>query len=142
MNNNYEEVIRENGVLSFTPSGNSMWPFIKNKSSSVIVVAPKKRLKKYDVAFYRRKSGQPVLHRVLRVNENSYDMCGDSQLLIEKGVEDEAVFGVLQGYYIGEKYIDCNKNSSYKFLVRLWSSSLFLRHIFMKILYIFKIKPS
>jgi hypothetical protein len=140
--NEYEDVLRKNGILSFTPGGNSMWPIIKNKKATVIIVPAEGRLKKYDVAFYRRENGQPVLHRVLRVNEDSYDMCGDSQLSIEKSVKNDTVFGVLKGYYKGEKFIDCNKNISYKTAVRIWSGSLWIRHIFMKILFIVGIKPN
>lgn len=140
--NNYEEVLKSNGVLSFTPGGNSMWPFIRNKAATVIVERPKGRLAKYDVAFYRRESGQPVLHRVMRVNADGYDMCGDSQIYIEKNVPENAVFGVVSGFYKGEKYVDCKKSKSYAFAVRLWSVSITLRHVFLKLLYLFKIKPS
>ena len=136
--NDYEKVIEKNGVLSFTPRGKSMWPIIKNKGATVIIVKAPQTLKKYDVAFYRRENtGTPVLHRVMKVNEDSYDMCGDSQIAIEKGVKKSFVFGVMSGYYVGGKYTDCNKNLKYKLTVRIWSCSLFLRRVFLKILRIF-----
>lgn len=130
--NEYEDVLKKNGVLSFTPGGNSMWPIIRNKDATVIIGIPHGRLHKFDVAFYRRDNSQAVLHRVIKVNGESYDMCGDSQLSIERGVKDDAVFGILEGFYQDGKYIDCKKNSSYKLRVRLWSSSMFIRHIFLK----------
>lgn len=134
MNNNYEEALAKTGVLSFTPGGNSMWPIIKNREDTVLIAKPEKRLKRFDVAFYRRKSGQAVLHRVLKVNEKTYDMCGDSQLFIEKGVPDEAVFGIMTGYYHNGKFIDCKKSKTYRAKVLLWCSSLFVRRVFLKIL--------
>ncbi|MBQ6381189.1 MAG: hypothetical protein IJJ41_06295 [Clostridia bacterium] len=130
--NDYQRVLQKNGVLSFTPGGISMWPIISNRADTVIIEVPKGILKKYDVAFYTRESGQPVLHRVLKVNEDSYDMCGDSQTAVEKGVPHSAVFGVMTGYYKNGKFIDCRKNVFYKCVVRLWSCSIFLRRCLLK----------
>lgn len=138
--NDYEKVLEKNGILSFTPGGISMWPIIGNKTDTVIIMPPEGRLKKYDVAFYRRPNGQAVLHRVMRVNKNSYDMCGDSQAGIEKAVPDKAVFGILKGYYKGKKYIDCQKNLFYKAVVRFWSFSLFFRRAMLKALSLIGIK--
>ena len=132
--NEYQRVLEKNGVLSFTPAGSSMWPIISNRADTVIIEVPRGRLKKYDVAFYTRASGQPILHRVLKVNADSYDMCGDSHVVIEKAVPDSAVFGVMTGYYKGKKYIDCQKNLLYKCVVRIWSSSIFLRRCMLKAL--------
>ena len=130
--NDYKRVLEKNGVLSFTPSGISMWPIISNRADTVIIQTPQGRLKKYDVAFYERESGQAVLHRVLKVHENSYDMCGDSQTAVETGVPAAAVFGVMVGYYKGKKYIDCKKNILYKIIVRFWSGSIFFRRCMIK----------
>ena len=138
--NEYQRVLEKNGVLSFTPGGISMWPIISNRADTVIIKTTQGILKKYDVAFYERKSGQVVLHRVLKVNQNTYDMCGDSQTAVEKGVPFEAVFGVMEGYYKGGKYIDCNKNIMYKFVVRLWSFSIFFRRCILKALSIIGIR--
>lgn len=137
----YKRVIEQKGVLSFTPSGVSMWPIISNRADTVIITRPQGRLKKYDVAFYERKSGQPILHRVMRVNETGYDMCGDSQTAIEKGIEFDAVFGIMTGYYKKGRYIDCRKNLFYKFIVRFWSFSILWRRILLKGLRILGIKP-
>ena len=139
--NDYEKALQKSGVLSFTPGGNSMWPIIKNKGATVIIKTPTGDLKKYDVAFYRRDDSRVVLHRVMKVKSDSYDMCGDSQYILEKDVPKTSVFGVLSGYYVGEKYIDCSKSVSYKLMVRLWSFSLFFRHVMLKALRTFGIKP-
>ena len=128
----YKEVLQKNGVLSFTPGGISMWPIISNRADTVIIKPVEGRLKKYDVAFYTRSSGQYVLHRVMRVNPDSYDMCGDSETAVEKAVPAQAVFGIMEGYYKNKKYIDCNKNFFYKLFVRFWSCSVFWRRCLIK----------
>lgn len=102
--NDYREQIEKDGVLAFTPRGNSMWPFIKNGKTTVIVLKKEKRAEKYDVIFYRR--GQTyVFHRVLDVSQDGYIACGDS-LLQKEEVKEDAVFGVMKGFYRGKKYID------------------------------------
>ena len=138
--NEYQRVLEKNGVLSFTPGGISMWPIISNRTDTVIIKSVRGTLKKYDVAFYERESGQVVLHRVLKVNPDSYDMCGDSQTAVEKGVPFAAVFGVMDGYYKGGRYIDCNKNKLYRFKVRVWSFSIFFRRCILKALSIIGIR--
>ena len=130
--NEYKRVLDKYGVLSFTPSGTSMWPIISNRADTVIIKTPQGVLKKYDVAFYERKNGQSVLHRVIKVNETTYDMCGDSHTAVEKGISFDAVFGIMTGYYKGEKYIDCEKNILYKAAVRFWSFSIFFRRCMLK----------
>ncbi len=130
--NEYQRVLEKNGVLSFTPSGISMWPIISNRADTVIIRAATQTLKKYDVAFYERENGQAVLHRVLKVHETTYDMCGDSQTAVETGIAHSAVFGVMEGYYKKGKYIDCNKNVLYKCIVRVWSGSIFFRRCVLK----------
>ncbi len=34
----YKTELDKNGAIAFVPSGNSMWPILKNKGQSVIVV--------------------------------------------------------------------------------------------------------
>ena len=101
----YKNEIIKNGVIAFVPGGNSMWPMLKNKGQSVIVQRKEARLKKYDVAFYYRTNGAFVLHRVIEAIDGGYVICGDSQFTLEK-VDEERVFGVMTGFYRGEKYIE------------------------------------
>ena len=104
--NDYKKTLLSNGILGFVTHGNSMWPFIKNKKTSVIVLKKEDRLKVFDVAFYERADGSFVLHRVMEVTGNGYIMMGDSQTEKEVVLEDN-VHGVLCGYYKGKSYIDC-----------------------------------
>ena len=108
----YRTELEKNRVIGFVPSGNSMWPTLKNHHQSVVVVKKTCRLKKFDVALYERAGGTFVLHRVMSVTDDGYIMCGDSQFSLEK-VSEDCVFGVMEGFYRGKKYIDC-KNAKYK----------------------------
>ena len=82
-----------------------------------MVPAPE-RLKRYDVALYRR--GQMmVLHRVLGLYENGYVICGDNCIALER-VPFDRVFGVLKGFYRDDRYVDCGMSRSYRAYSRLW----------------------
>ena len=100
----YKSELLKKGVIAFVPRGESMWPMLKNRKQSVIVKVKTERLKPFDVALYQRQSGVNVLHRVIKVTEDGYVMCGDSQTTPEK-VEESAVYGVMEGFYRGKTYI-------------------------------------
>jgi hypothetical protein len=103
----YQTELEKNNSIAFVPGGNSMWPILKHKGQSVIVCRKTEKLKKFDVAFYKRKSGAFVLHRVMEITDDGYVMCGDSQFFLEN-VKEEQVFGIMIGFYRGKKYVDVN----------------------------------
>lgn len=115
---NYKTELERNGVLAFVPGGNSMWPILKNRGQSVIVMPKTEKLKRHDVALYQRKDGAFVLHRVMEPKDFGYIICGDSQYTLEKVYEDQ-VFGVMSGFYRGKKYIECS-DEKYKREVENW----------------------
>ena len=75
----FEEILEKEGRLIYTNVGTSMLPLIRQGKDLLIIEPPDGRLKKYDIPLYRRDSGQYVLHRVLKVREQDYVLCGDHQ---------------------------------------------------------------
>ena len=131
-NTDYKTLLEERGEISFVPSGNSMWPILKDRSQTVVVKKKTARLKEFDVAFFE-KDGVFVLHRVLSVTDNGYITCGDSQLKSESITED-AVLGVLTGFYKGDRFIDVN-DKTYAKKVRKWYKRGNLRKFRIKCFY-------
>ena len=85
----FEEEIARNGFLLYRNVGDSMLPLIRQgKDLLLIARKPEGRLRKYDVPLYRRDSGQYVLHRILKVRENDYVICGDNRWRCETGITD------------------------------------------------------
>ena len=97
--NNIEAYIKRDGVYVTGTQGISMLPFIRQGHSRVIIVPVKERLKKYDVALFHRKTGEYVLHRVVKVRKNDYVFCGDNQKTWEYGITDELIVGVMSELY-------------------------------------------
>ena len=131
--NDYKTELNKNGVIAFVPGGNSMWPILKNRGQSVIVKVKTERLKVYDVAFYQRANGSFVLHRVMELIDGGYVMLGDSQFEKEK-VKEEQVFGVMQGFYHGKKYIETT-DAKYLKKVAKWHGNIRKRKIVLKWFY-------
>ena len=107
----YEEVLKKNGRLLFTPGGTSMMPLLRHHENPVLLEPCKGGLKKGDIPFYKRLDGQYVLHRIVRVRKDSYDCCGDNQTKLEKGVTDDMIFAKMVGFYKGEQYISIEDKS-------------------------------
>ena len=130
----YKTEIEKNNVIAFVPSGNSMWPILKNRGQSVVVEKKTGRLKPLDVAFYQRANGAFVLHRVMQVTDYGYVMCGDSQLNYER-VEEDMVFGVLTGFYHKDKLVSVD-DPKYVKKVKKWYGRKGWRKIRLKFFYL------
>ena len=107
---NIEEILGTRGVYVSTTSGVSMMPMLRDSRDTIVVMPVSERLKKYDVALYRRGE-EYVLHRVIKVLPDSYIIRGDNCIAKEYGITDKDVLGVLVEFYRGEKHVNVNKRS-------------------------------
>lgn len=128
--NEYAIQLNNNGVIAFVPTGNSMWPFLKNRNQSVIVEKKTERLKLYDVALYLRKDGKIILHRIVKVLNNGYIIQGDSQFYQET-IEEDYVIGKMISFYRGKKSISCD-DKKYNETVIKWVNSRYKKKILCK----------
>ncbi len=94
-NTSFEEILERDGRLVYTNVGTSMLPLIRQGRDLLVIERPHGRLKKYDVPLYKRDNGQYVLHRILKVRENDYVICGDNRWAKETGITDKHIIGVL-----------------------------------------------
>ena len=115
----FEEQLAQNGKLIYTNVGDSMMPLIRQDKDLLIIEKVNGRLQKYDVPLYRRDSGQYVLHRILKVRENDYVICGDNRWHKEYGISDRHIIGVLTGIVRNGKTISVT-DKKYQLYVHLW----------------------
>ena len=113
-----EEAFRRNQQIRFTPSGTSMLPMLDGENDTVTFAPPPDRLKKYDVAFYRRKNGQLVLHRLVRIDQDGdYVFSGDNQYFYEPGIRNEDILALMVAFtHDGKEYTV--KDFSYRLYIR------------------------
>lgn len=113
-----EEVLRREGRLVMPFKGVSMLPLLKAGEDVVVIEPIKEKLRPLDVALYKReKDGAYVLHRVISVSENGYVIRGDN-CYSDENVKEEQVFGVLTGYFKGEKLIPVSDEKYQKYARR------------------------
>ena len=122
---NIEEILGTRGVYVSTTSGVSMMPMLRDRRDTIIVKPATERLKKYDVALYRRGESY-VLHRVIKVLPDSYIIRGDNCIAKEYGITDDDVLGVLVEFYRKDKHISVNKRS-----YRMYSALICAAHPFV-----------
>ena len=125
-----EEKLAAGGEVLFSPNGTSMLPTLKAGRDTLVLVSPPIRLRKYDVALFRRKNGQYVLHRVIAVGD-TYTFIGDNQLELEREIGDEDIIALCIAYERGGKRIRLDSFSKRAF-ARFWHFSRPLRRIYRK----------
>ena len=100
----YEQAIEKYGFYIATPIGTSMMPLLRERKDTVKLVAPN-NIKKYDVVLYMRNDKTLVLHRIIRVKNDLFTMCGDNQFMLEKNIKRSQIIAVMEGFYREEEYI-------------------------------------
>lgn len=127
----FEDVIERDGRLIYTNVGDSMRPLIRQDRDILIIEKPVGRLKKYDVPLYKRDSGQYVLHRILKVRERDYVICGDNRYSKEYGITDRNIIGVLMAVVRDGKEIPIT-DWRYRLYVHLWCDFFLIRVFILK----------
>lgn len=114
--NTVESILAEKGEYVATTAGGSMAPLLRDRQYAVRIVPAKGRLKKYDVALFRRGE-KLVLHRVIKVKKDGYYIRGDHD---DEGeyVADGQIVGVLAEVIGRDKTVKMT-DTSYKLYSRL-----------------------
>lgn len=122
----YEEELSRHGKIIHTNVGFSMMPLLRQHRDVMIIERPEGRLKKYDCPLYKTKSGKYILHRIIKVRENDYVICGDNCVTFERGVTDKHIIGVLTGVIRDGKTITMD-NKWYKLYYHIWCDFIYIR---------------
>ena len=128
----YEEYLRKYHTLTYKNVGVSMLPLLKQGQDSFTVreVKQGESCKLWDVVLYKRGKDQYVLHRIIKIYDDSYDILGDNCIGIERGVPKTDVLGVMTDFT--HKGKQCKTDDiGYRLYVWLWCRPYKLR-IFLK----------
>ena len=124
-----EELLARDGKLVYRTKGVSMEPMLRQNRDLVILRVPVRRLRRFDVALYRRGKDY-VLHRVIRAEKDCYLIRGDNTYALER-VEDAAVIGVLTGFQRRGREHSVT-DPGYMAYVRLWDGLYPLRALWAR----------
>ena len=124
------EKLEAGGTVTFTPSGTSMLPMLRDSKDIVVLKKSPKRLKLFDVALYKRDNGCYVLHRVIGFSDDgTYKMCGDNQFAVECGIREDQIIAVLTSFNRKGKTYTVS-SLRYRFYYNFWHYTRFFRHVF------------
>ena len=95
----YVSVLRElaesGKTVSMRIAGNSMSPFLVHDRDYIFFTRPEREIRRGDMVFYQRYTGQYVMHRVCRIKDNRYYLVGDAQTEVEGPLYREQIFALI-----------------------------------------------
>ncbi len=94
-------------------TGVSMLPLLVQGRDYAVIKRAVGHLNIGDVPLYRRADGRFVLHRVVGFDGENYIMCGDNQFLLEYGIGDGNIIGVVCEFIIDGKTVDTEADEEY-----------------------------
>ena len=119
-------LVEEGHEVSMLVSGSSMSPFLIHLRDTIYFKKPDRPLRAGDIVFYQRDSGQYVMHRILRVRGDAYDIIGDAQIEVERGVRRDQIFAVITRIRRKGKLIGPG-DFWWTFFARVWTKLIPLR---------------
>lgn len=127
----YEEYLRKYHTLTYKNVGVSMLPLLKQGRDSFTVheVKPDESCKIWDVVLYKRGTHY-VLHRIIKIYNDSYDILGDNCIGIERRIPKTDVLGVMTEFTHKGKRCT-TRDLRYRLYVFLWCRPYPVR-IFLK----------
>ena len=127
------EAIDRGQSVELSPRGKSMLPLLREGRDSVTLSPKGDMLRKYDLPLYRRADGSYVLHRVVRVRENDYVMCGDNQYINECGITHSQIIAVVTKIRRGKRSFGVD-DFGYRLYSALWCISRPVRHFVYRVI--------
>lgn len=108
------EVLSNGSTFTMMPKGTSMLPLIREGQDSVILSPLPDEINPGNVVLYKRDNGQFVLHRVMKVKNGFFTMCGDNQVVFEKGIMQHHMIASVTGLIRDGEEIVFSENEKYK----------------------------
>lgn len=128
----FRELTEEGREVSMVIVGNSMSPFLVHERDSICFKKPDRPLRKGDMVFYERKSGQFVMHRIYKIEKGKYYLVGDAQQRIEGPLEQEQIFAIVTRVRRKGKWLKPG-NFWWEFFARIWIRVVPARHVILRI---------
>ena len=117
------EMLQEGNEVTLTITGNSMSPFMIHERDKILISSVNRPLKKGDMAFYQRLTGQYVMHRIRYIRQGergeTYYFIGDAQTVTEGPIYREQIFGLITAVCRKGKWIKPG-NFWWEFFEKVW----------------------
>ena len=130
-----EDYLREHGSVLYWNRGGSMRPLIRqDRDHFLIEAAGEGRRKLNDIVLYKRTNGKLVLHRIRRIRENDYGLRGDNTYVMEYGITDAQILGVMTALSRDDGPLRPVTALRYRLYVWFWNLIYPFRYVRAKVL--------
>lgn len=126
------QLVREGKEVSMRISGSSMAPFLIHARDSICFRAPDGELRRGDMVFFERDSGQFVMHRIRWKKPEGYYMIGDGQTETEGPVRRDQIFAVVTKVCRGGKWLKPG-DFWWEFFRHFWLGAIPLRGFLVRL---------
>ena len=126
------ELVHDGKEVSMLITGSSMSPFLLTHKDTICFKSPWRPLRRGDMVFYERLSGQFVMHRIYKVRNEGLYIVGDAQHEIEGPVDPDQVFGLVTKVNRRGKWIGPN-DFWWKFYEHIWIRLVSLRPVIFRL---------
>ena len=126
------ELVEEGKEVSMLIAGSSMAPFLVHRRDYIYFKKPERNLRKGDMVFFERDSGQYVMHRIWKVKPDGYYIVGDAQNEIEGPVREEQIFAIITKVRRKNQWI-APGDFWWEFFEHIWIRMVPVRRIVMKL---------
>lgn len=127
-----KELVEDGKEVSLIISGGSMTPFLGDRRDFIYFQKPDRELKKGDMVFYQRDSGQYIMHRIYKIKPEGYYMVGDAQQEIEGPLRRNQIFALITKVKRKGKIIGPG-NFWWVFFEKVWINMVPVRRLIMMI---------
>ena len=127
-----KELVEEGKEVSMLIAGSSMSPFLCHQRDSIFFKKPDRELKRGDMVFYQRNSGQYVMHRIYKVKSEGYYMVGDAQTEIEGPLERNQIFAIITKVKRKGKWIESG-DFWWEFFAKVWIQIVPVRKVTIRL---------
>ena len=130
----YRHLLKDENItaLPLVISGNSMSPFLVHGRDTVYLSRLDRPAKRGDVLLYKRESGAYILHRVYKVEKDSYTMVGDAQTQLEQGIRQDQIIAIMTSA-LRKGRLQKKGSFWWEFFEKLWIRIIPLRPMLTKI---------
>lgn len=131
------ELVESGKEVSMLVAGTSMTPFLGHQRDYIFFKKPDRELRKGDMVFYQRLSGQYIMHRIWKVKPEGYYIVGDAQTQIEGPVRREQIFAIITKVQRKGKWIGPG-DFWWEFFEKIWIRMVPMRPMVMRLYFTIK----
>ena len=134
-----KEMTEQGLEVATTVSGTSMEPFLLHERDRIYFRRPEGPIQKGDMVFFQRKTGEYVMHRVMKVRKGQYYLAGDHQTFLEGPIEAQQIFAKVVSVERAGVWLT-EQDALWKFYAGWWRRLFLVRKVVNKVKWVIGIR--